>query len=85
MRLCYVLSSAEPMKSLNPRQITIQQEGTRTARTINNAIDIHVEGRGFWFPRLSVHYLSPKESTSFGDTGVRYLSQSMSDHALAPE
>jgi len=63
------------MKLLNLRQNTTQREGTRTMRTINSTVNVYVEGRGLWLPRFSVHHLSPEESTSFGDTSVRHLSQ----------
>ena len=63
------------MKLLNPHQNKTQREGTRTTRTINNAIDIYVEGRGPWLPRFSIHQFSPEESTSFGDASIRHLSQ----------
>ena len=63
------------MKWLNPRQNTRQREGIRTKRTINNTIDIYIEGRGPRFPRFSVHQFSPEEGSSFGDASVRHLSQ----------
>lgn len=44
-------------------------------RTIDDTIEIDVQGHGRWLSRFSVHHLRPVENTSLSYASIRHLSQ----------
>ena len=66
-------SSAGPRRLLNPRQNISQQGGSCITRTINDTIEIYVEGCGSRLLGFAVHHWRLEERTNFVDASVSHL------------